>query len=437
MERKYVEKERTLPIKGESDILIVGGGIAGIAAALAARREGKSVRILEKSCVLGGLATAGHVCVYLPLCDGLGHKIYGGLAEELLYTTIKYGYNTLPKEWNYGAKYVENPSGRYQTHFNIPACVLAFDELMQENNIDVVFDTLFCDTVMEEDKCRGVIAENKSGRCIYEAKVIIDASGDADVMYRAGAACTTAKSIVSHWAYELDFDSIKKGLKTGEIKNAFALRWIGLRPDADNSKSEIPRFYGTESEGVNKYIRLSRQLALDFLKKKQSNDYTMLTLPYMPQFRTTRHIDGVKAFEPAAGVNLEDSVGCMINCLDDPAEVFEFPYGAMIDKNVSNMLAAGRIVAADGIAWEITRYIPGCAFTGQAAGIAASMAAERDIRVQDVPVSELQDKLAATGVLIHIPEEVKQNKGEAAYKDPKKQFDPMIRIDSLEYNAGH
>lgn|GEM_PF-37018 len=435
---KFVnETHSQVPVCGESDLLVIGGGIAGVAAALAASRNNKKVTLIEKSIILGGLATLGHVCIYLPLCDGLGHKIYGGIAEELLYTTIKYGYSNVPDGWEYGVKTVEKPAGRYQTHFNIPACVMAFDELMAENNVEVIFDTVFCAPIMDGNVCKGVIVENKSGRSAYIAKMVIDASGDADVMFRAGAPCIEQKSIVSHWAYELDFETMKKGIESGDIINTIGLRWIGLRPDADNSQSEIPRFYGTTSDGVNAYIRFSRTLALDFLKKNRRSDYTMLSLPTMPQFRTTRRIKGQKELSLVPGLHLDDSVGCVINCLDSPAAVYEFPYGALIDGNITNIITAGRIVAADGAGWEIMRYIPGCAFTGQVAGTAAAMSIDAGCTLQNVDVAELQEKLTDSGVLIHMGEDLRDNEGKAAYAEPTKQFDPLIKLDSLCYPTSH
>lgn len=438
MADNYVsEAPKQIPVAGESDVLIVGGGVAGIAAALAASRANKSVTLIEKSIMLGGLATLGHVCIYLPLCDGLGHKIFGGMAEELMYTTIKYGYSNIPPEWQYGVKSVRSPSGRYQTHFNIPACVMAFDELMEEHRINVVFDTAFCVPIMEGKTCKGVIVENKSGRTAYLAKIVVDASGDADVMFRCGAPCVEQKSIVSHWAYELDFETMQKGIQSGNIINCVGLRWIGLRPDADNSTSAIPQFYGTSSDGVNGYIKLSRSIARDFLKENQRRDYTMLSLPAIPQFRTTRRITGRQEMPLKSGVHLDDSVGCVCNCLDNPAEIYEFPYGALIDNDLLNVIAAGRIVAAGGVGWEIMRYIPGCVFTGQVAGTAAAMAVDQGIALQDIKISELQRNLAETGVMIHMDENLRSNQGRMSFSNPTEPFDPLIKIDSLCYVTPH
>jgi len=370
--KTIVEEKREVPIVCETDLVVIGGGIAGISAAIAASRNGASVTLIEKSIVLGGLATLGHVCIYLPLDDGIGHKIYGGLAEELLYTSIKYGFNNLPDCWRQGKKYVENPSGRYRTHFNIPSFVVALDELTEQENINVVFDTCFCTPIMEKDTCTGVIVENKSGRTAYLAKMIVDASGDADVMYRAGAKCETQKNIVSHWGFELDLEKMKSGVEANDILKVLNLRWLGLRPDKDSGVDSLPMLDGTTSEGVNEYIRVSRLLALNHIKKNVRPDYAMLTMPYMPQFRMTRRIIGKEEMPLVSGAHVEHSIGCVIHSLEAPAAVYEFPYEGLIDNRITNIAAAGRIVSAGGRGWEIMRFIPACALSGQAAGTAAA-----------------------------------------------------------------
>lgn len=77
------------------DVIIIGGGMAGVAAAISARRKGAEVLIIEKTALLGGLATFGVVPYYLPICDGKGNKVLGGITEELLHLSVKYGYDTL------------------------------------------------------------------------------------------------------------------------------------------------------------------------------------------------------------------------------------------------------------------------------------------------------------------------------------------------------
>lgn len=86
------EPEREIPVIGEYDVAVCGGGVAGVAAALAAARHGAKVLLIEKQFALGGLATLGLVTVYLPLCDGLGKQVSFGIAEELLRVSIGHGW---------------------------------------------------------------------------------------------------------------------------------------------------------------------------------------------------------------------------------------------------------------------------------------------------------------------------------------------------------
>lgn len=390
---------------------------------------------MEKGCILGGLATLGHVCVYLALDDGMGHKVYGGLAEELLHVCIKRSYNTLPECWTPGTMQVENPKGRYRTHFNIPAAVLSFDEIMEQEGITVIFDAVFSEPIMEGNTVKGVILETKQGRIAYMADMFVDASGDADLFYRAGAACHEEKSIVSHWCYELELENMKKGYASGNVRDSMRLRWLGLRPDADNSTSELSTFYGTTVEGVNGYLQLSRRLARDYLDKKDAPDYAMISMPYVPQFRTTRKIMGAKELDmTTADQHQEDSVGCVSCCYKSPAPVYELPYGTLWNPEYPNIIAAGRIIAASGDGWEMMRLIPPCVFTGQVAGLAASIALDAQVGVPDVSVPELQQKLKETGVIIHMSEEMKGNANTHIVDRPKYLPDPLISADTLSYH---
>lgn len=402
MSAEMIREIRQTPVVQKTDIIVVGGGLAGVSAAVAAARLGKSVTLLEKSIVLGGLATLGHVCIYLPICDGMGNRVYGGQAEEFIRLCCKYGYNTIPDCWTPGIEHVENPSGRYRSEFNIPACILALDEITQELGIDVVFDCVFCDTIMDGNHCRGVIVENKSGRSAYLADYIIDASGDADVVCRAGCECEALPNIVSHWTYEIDMENVKKNLDSGLAHKIASMRWFGQSPAADNSGSKIPQFYGTTSEGVNGYVKYSRSLVLDYLKKNDRRDLAMLTLPFMPQFRMSRRLIGMEEFKLNVG-HVENSVGCVCHSMENPAPHHEFPYGALIDRKVDNLFVAGRMVSAGGYAWEVARVIPCCVFTGQVAGTAAVQALDAGrIAVQDMDIPKLQKTLSDGGITIHM-----------------------------------
>ena len=429
-----------VPVYRDVDVVVVGGGIAGISAAVAAARKGKSVVLLEKQAALGGLATLGHVCIYLPLDDGSGNRIFGGLSEELLYTTIKYGYNTLAGCWKKGIDRVEAPEDRYQTHFNIPAAVFAFDELCENEKVETLFDMVSSEPVMDGNRVNGVICESKQGRVAIMGKAFIDASGDVDLMARAGAKTVKKDSICSHWTYELDFEQMKKGMEYGDVLHCLKLRWLGLRPNMDNENSVIPKFCGTSIEGVNSYLKTSRKLGLDYLKKNQRPDYAMLTLPGMPQFRTSQHIVGVESisYRDDADKRNENSVGIICWGLADPSPVFEYPYGGLIDSRIENVFAAGRIVACDeDKGWEMMRLIPACAFTGEVSGTAAAQLIDEGVAAQELDVSRLQKTLESGGITIHMNERMKGNVNKLKYDKPKSISCPLIFADALAYDDAH
>ena len=113
------KQEKEAPLLCRCDVAVAGGGVAGIAAALAAARQGADVALLEKQCVLGGLATSGLVTVYLPLCDGRGNQVSYGLAEELFRLSVRYGaQRKYPKAWLEGGTKEERIAKRYEAQFN-------------------------------------------------------------------------------------------------------------------------------------------------------------------------------------------------------------------------------------------------------------------------------------------------------------------------------
>ena len=394
--------EKEVPIVKETDVIVIGGGVAGIAAAVAAARQGVKVTLIEKSIVLGGLATSGHVCVYLPIDDGNGNKVYGGLAEELLHVCIRYSQDNLPEVWRTKPDTAPADSERYMTNFNIPAAVLSLDEFTEKEGVEVVFDAVFSEPIMDGRTVKGIIVESKSGRTAYMAKMFIDASGDADLVSRAGADTETLKTIVSHWFHELDFDIMKRGIEEGDMLRAVPMRWLGLVPSggAGDEKEDLT-CDGTTSEGVNEYIRLSRGLALDYLKAHRRNDFAMISLPFTPQFRMTRRLVGTDELKYDAEYTIDSSIGCVIASLDKPATVYEYPYEGLITDKLSNVFAAGRMVSASGRGWAIMRFIPACVLTGEAAGTAAAIAVKDGCSVQEVDVKKLQKILSDNGVKLH------------------------------------
>ena len=409
----YMEQARRVEYKGAYDVIVVGGGVAGVGAAIAAVREGLKTLIIEKTVALGGQATLGHVVKYEPMDDGNGRQVIGGISEEILKKSILYGYDNLPQEWKKKLNIVDNKpvddeaaehmnkGRRLATFFNAPAFVLALDEMMEQEGVEVLFDTLFCAPIMEGSMCTGLIVENKSGRSAYSAKMIVDASGDADVLFQCGAQCVDCDNFVTFMGYDINFDKMKDAIAHNNMYRAIP-DWCMLGYDPLTHTGATPdKFYGTSVEGVNGFLKASRKAALDHLKANLGNDYTLLSIPGILAFRTTRRIAGLYTLkEEDVHKHFEDSIGCACDWRK-PGPVFEIPYRTLIDAKLPNVVAVGRIIASHGDAWEITRVIPPAVMTGQAGGTAVAMALKKGIPVQEVNVPELQKKLEKTGVVIH------------------------------------
>ena len=176
------------------DVVVAGAGVAGVAAAMECARAGMRTALVEKTVLVGGLATTGLVNFYLPLCDGRGHQVIYGIAEELLHLSIKYGPGAVPEGWP--------ARGRYSTSFSPASFVLALDEVLGEAGVELWLDTLVSEPAMTGSRLMGIVVENKSGRGVLRAQCVIDATGDADVAYRAGAKCVETDNWLSLWGVQ-------------------------------------------------------------------------------------------------------------------------------------------------------------------------------------------------------------------------------------------
>jgi hypothetical protein len=401
---KHITENLTTKVCGEYDVIVAGGGIAGVAASLAASRHGAKTLLLEKQVVLGGLATAGQIAIYLPLCDGMGNKVIGGIAEELLWESIRYGGGNLPPEWEGRPNRVATQK-RYRTEFNAPAFVLALDRIIGEAGADLLLDTVFCASVMEEGRCKGVIVENKSGRQAYLCRAAVDATGDADLLTKAGASCVQQDNFLTYWSYCLTEDSLQYAVAQQSVKNLLKLFYIGENT-GNGLPEESPKYYGTDVKQITEFLIKCRELAFNELMKRGMDKLVFASFPSMAQFRTTRRLEGEYVLGPKdMNKHFEDLVGC-VGDWRQAGPVYEIPYRALYSKIAPNILAAGRNISSAGDTWEVTRVIPVAAATGQAAGTAAALISENSCAACEVEISRLQQILTEDGVLINFPHDL-------------------------------
>lgn len=393
------------PVWGDYDIAVVGGGIAGVCAAVAAKRAGADrVLLIEKTIQLGGLATQGLVSLFEPLCDAHGHKITYGMASELMQLCRRYGPDELPAVWEDDPDYVPNCNVKYRTFFSPAVFALALDAFVTEAGVDILFDTLVVKPVMEGNVVTALIVENISGRGAYSVGAVIDATGDADVLSKAGVPCVDGKNYMTYFSHKTDWATLQKANESGNILHARKWLQLGSGPQGDGQPEGLPLVTGTTAEEVTEFVLYGRKMLLDTLRDNKRFDRDISALPTLPQLREIRHIDGEYTVnQKDRNMRMHDSVG-VVSDYENLGDWYEMPYRSLYHSEYPNIWAAGRITAASGWAWSILRVIPGCACSGQAAGTAAALAMQRGDSAGTLPYAVLMEKLSAAGVRAHVNE---------------------------------
>ena len=385
----------TTEIKDKCTVLVCGGGFAGIASALAASRNGADVLLLEREYILGGLGTAGIVTIYLPLCDGEGHQVSFGIAEELFMLSMKHGAeDRYPKAWLENGTLEEKIKKRFEVQFNPHIFAMAAEKLLLDNGVRILYGTTAVSVHKTDNKIDAVIVENKSGRYgIAVEKSVVDCSGDADICKLSGAETANfgQGNILAAWHYSLS----KEGLKL-RMKGACDI------PDklkTEETKALIPRrFTGLDGKELSEMVQMSHErIYNDVLENKEKDEsYVPVTLPTIPQIRMTRRIAGIYTMDDTEmHKDFDDSVGTFSDWRKR-GPVYKLPFSTLYGKDVKNLICAGRCISVTDAMWDITRVIPVCAVSGEAAGTAAAMTDD----FSAVDIKELQKKLTDAGVKI-------------------------------------
>ena len=262
---------------------------------------------------------------------------------------------------------------------------------------------------MKGDRVTGVEVENKSGRGVISARCFIDATGDADVAYQAGAPCAEQDNWLSMWSMEASLERAKEAVSENSGQKLNILRVLGGSNTGDGTPSGMRKFYGTNSKDVSEFVLESRKLLREFYEKQQSGigasgrkDIFPMMLPSMAQFRTTRRIDGVKTLTNGEYFkHFDDCVGLVADWRGG-RDVWEVPYYTLIPQKIKGLLAAGRCISVEDQAWEVMRVIQAAAHTGEIAGVAAAMSAKSDTTPDALDVSTLQNELKKRQFLIDV-----------------------------------
>jgi hypothetical protein len=438
------EPARDVPVYHECDVLVVGGGPSGSAAAYAAAKAGADVALLERYNHLGGLSTGGLVIWIDRMTDWSGRQVIRGFADEILGrlpSDAKAG--PAPELWGSRdpqlAAYWASRTSAFHGIVSWAPTIdperlkVATQELLLECGVRLVLHAWAALPVVEDGRVTAVLFESKAGRQALRARVVVDATGDGDVFARAGA------------EYESDID---EGDVHHSMNTAFMLggvdmdRWIEFRTTEREQFAEFMRL-GRERLGFFQapYVSWRKDIAL-FLGPRQSglsaldvDDMTEVEIrsrrfmaghceffrrhapgfesAYMLQsaselgVRHTRRLKGVGKMQRSdwsSGVPLRNEIGVSPS-VSPKFPVISVPYDALVPLRLDGLLACGRHISCDANSHGFMREIPQCWLTGQAAGAAAAVAVNAGVQPRAVDVREVQAVLRKQGVFIRDPED--------------------------------
>ena len=438
------EAARDVPVYHECDVLVVGGGPSGSAAAYAAAKAGADVVLLERYNHLGGLSTGGLVIWIDRMTDWTGRQVIQGFANEIL-DRLPADAKAGPAAADWGSRDPALASywgARTSAFHGIVSWAPTIDperlkvatqEMLLAEGVRLVLHGWAALPVVEDGRVTAVLFESKAGRRALRAKVVIDATGDGDVFARAGA----------EFENDIDEGDVHHSMNTGFLIAGVDMdRWIDFRllqrePFADfmqrgrdrlgffqapyvSWRKDIALFLGPRQSGLSGLdiddmteveIRSHRFMAThcNFFRQNApgfENAY-MLQSGSQLGVRHTRRLKGVGKLTRAQwpeGIVLPGEIG--VSPSPSPKfPVISVPYDALVPARLDGLLACGRHVSSDASSHGFMREIPQCWLTGQAAGAAAAVAANAGVQPRAVDVREVQAALRKQGVFIREPGE--------------------------------
>ncbi|MDY0171147.1 MAG: FAD-dependent oxidoreductase [Thermoguttaceae bacterium] len=379
---KIIQPQRELPVLHETDVLVVGSGPAGVAAAVAASRTGAKTTLVERYGHLGGQWTGGHVLVVVGMFGKSGVQMTRGIGEEMMARLSKVH------------KGITGYPGRRPT-IDAEALKYVMVEMAVEAEIECFLHCWGVDAVMDGSKVCGAVFESKSGRQAILSKVVIDATGDGDVFAAADA---EYEHIPYHIGLVSRIGNVPRPLPKppegskpprglGSITPIEGVRWVNMRGETTDALDvrELSRLEMNHRRQIWRSVERLRE------EPGYEDVYLMETAPQLG-VRISRLLGGVKQLtykDAQAGTPYPDVIGYSGDWTGTDFE-WQIPYGALVPRNVDNILVAGRCISAERKMADLIRVIPPCFVTGHAAGVAAAVSLQDGCLVRDVEVAKVQ-----------------------------------------------
>lgn len=454
--KQITEPTKPIDVIADVDVLVVGGGPAGMAAAIGAAREGANTLLIERfGCFGGMMTTAGVESIAWWRHE---HTVdAGGVAKEFEDKAQAFGATT-PE--------VQSVSQA----INAEMFKVVADEFLAESGVERLLHIMAVNVLMDNNKVIGIVTESKSGRKAILAKVVIDCTGDADIAAFAGApfiqpsreevmSVTTVFNCSNidkkrfleniaetkptysdwgkdednkNWSYEIHESCqemfspylgrvFAKAKKEGLIPDGVTLggSWSTITEHGDANYMNVQSMGGIDCTNVFDLTKAEIEgrkqalYAIDALRKMQPGfeNAVLKNFGMTIGTRESRHIVGRTRLTENDIVNQgrhQDSIGIFPEFIDGNGKLklplepryFQIPYGALLPMSVENLLVCGRAIDSDPFAHATTRNMACCAVTGQGAGVAAALAIKQGVNCREVDISEVQRKLEAQGVRV-------------------------------------
>lgn len=458
------------------DVVVAGGGPAGIGAAIASVRGGLKTLLIEDNCCLGGVSTAGALPFYLGamtgsmsypqmLKKGLAYsdltrpkEAVGGIFKEMMERIDAQKGGVGPCVVAQTDKYpgLDRLGCHDEYTFDIEIGKRVLDEMAIEAGVEILYYTRAVDVKMEGKRIVGVYISNKSGISYVPCNVVIDCTGDADIVAAAGFETYKGDRVTGEMTHAglvchiegIDSAAMEDYLKEGGAPwfNECCEKAIEDNPDLDlprrliifpmvqdgvfmvNGGTSAYGYDGTKGEDRTKLTLWGRQRAkllteVLFRNYIPGGENCRLRLTaYYPGVRETRRIVGETTLTEELILSdacLEDTIAIAGRHFDLsrqagnglkqpfgerslPHGAAGIPYGALIPKDSENIIVAGRCIAADGQALGPARIMSTCMAVGEAAGTAAIFKIQEEKKFIEVDVKELRNRLRDNGAIVDL-----------------------------------
>lgn len=449
---KVHKEAQDIPVKAKVDVLVCGGGPAGIGAALGAAKSEVSVMIVEKNNCLGGMATSGLVTTFAggSIFSGadngetrvLPRQVIKGVVWEFIEKLIQEGGAVDPE--------VLHKNGYMDAvTFDVEVYKRIADDMMEARGVNLLYHTLITDVIMEGDIVRGIVIENKAGCQAILADIVIDASGDGDVAYKAGVPYTVGRGedgktqpLTTMFRIggmpEVKKEQIEKFsvYPKGKVQPYF-LFWeepefmyghvcVFGTPRKGEYRCEMTRSIdknGLDPDDLTKAeIECRRQIPkiVEYFRREYPGGENV----YLIDTASTVGVQDSRRIVGGYEITMDDLLSCRefddsiaLGCypidvhnpmgrgydmrfIRHPGQAYGIPYRSLVPAKAENLLVAGRCISADFYAESAIRISSTCMATGEAAGTAAALCLEQKVTPRKLDVKMLREKLISQGVCL-------------------------------------